>query len=62
MYFGGPYLEMFWRDFTHSKPSKGTGELVGCSVCGRSWVTLLKRDGKRVCRDCINKSEEVKHE
>ena len=54
MYVDSPYIEMFWRDFTRSKPSKGTGKLIGCSVCGRSWVTLLKRDGKRICRECAD--------
>lgn len=29
-----------------------SGTPVGCAICRRGNVTLLKRDGKRICRDC----------
>ncbi|MBQ9269699.1 MAG: hypothetical protein IJ206_09315 [Oscillospiraceae bacterium] len=29
-----------------------SGTPVGCAICKRGNVTLLKRDGKRICRDC----------
>lgn len=26
--------------------------VVGCAVCGKTNKTLLKREGKRVCKEC----------
>ena len=33
-----------------------SGTPVVCEICRRGNVTLLKRDGKRICKECWSKS------
>ena len=56
-----PEIEMFYGFPTLRASSKKRypQEVVGCSVCGKTWVTLLKRDGKRICRECADNPELV---
>ncbi len=40
------------------KPSKRSeGKVLVCSRCRCSGKTLLRRDGKYICRDCLVKEE-----
>lgn len=47
--FDGPYSRIP-IDFPVGKPQRGT--VVRCAVCGKGDVTLLSREGRRICREC----------
>lgn len=47
--FCGPYSRIP-IDFPAGKPQRGT--VVRCAVCGKGNVTLLSREGRRICREC----------
>lgn len=45
---------------TEMRPPRGKWErgcLVGCHVCGKTWVTLYKDGNQRICGECRKKKE-----
>lgn len=56
-YISGPYSD-FSMPRIKIKPTIGTYNVTGCSICRRTRVTLYKNDdGSMICRDCKNKGK-----
>ena len=44
-----------WADYRAKQARKnGASGVTKCNGCGRSRVTLLKREGRYICQDCWN--------
>ncbi len=54
---GGPYSDLGFK-IPKGKPQRG--QLVGCHVCGTTWVTLYKDGDKRICGKCRKEREGAK--
>jgi len=52
MIFDGPYTELMKYMPSHYPKKYWSGTPVGCAICKRGNVTLMKREGKRICRAC----------
>lgn len=47
-----------WTTYINGRARKVS--LVYCEICGRRNVTLLNREGKRVCKSCYEKVLQIR--
>lgn len=50
-----------YTDFNMKVPrgKSRSGYLVGCHICGKTWVTLYNDGDRKICGECRTKQAEV---